>query len=76
MIRELSIYSLSFSFPDNGGLPGGEIDRDVISTNKNADILIIVTEKPSETNHRIASRTKYIIDEEILYIKKILRVRI
>ncbi len=50
--------------------------RDVIFTNKNADILIIVTKKPSETNHEIASRTEYIFDEKVLRIKKILRVRV
>jgi len=74
MIRELSIYNLSLSFFDDGGLPGGEINRNIIFTNKNADILVIVTEKSSETNYRIASCIEYIIDEEILRIKKILRV--
>jgi hypothetical protein len=37
---------------------------------------MIVTEKPSEINYRIASRIEYIIDEEILRIKKVLRVRV
>jgi hypothetical protein len=76
MIWKSSIYNLNFNFCDNGGLPDREINRDIIFINKNANILIIVTEKFSEINYGIASRTEYIIDEEILRIKKILRVRI
>ena len=76
MIREISIYGLSFNFPDNCGLLGGEIDRDVVFINENANILIIVTEKSLKTNYKIASRIEYIIDKEVLRIKKILRVYI
>jgi hypothetical protein len=76
MIWELFIYNLSFNFCDDGGLSNGEISRNVIFTNKNADILIIVTEKFSKTNYKIASRIERIVDEEILNIKKMFRVRV
>jgi hypothetical protein len=76
LIRELSIYNFNFNFCDDDGLLKGEINRNVIFTNENVDILIIVTEKFSEINYRIASRTEHIIDEEILNIKKMFRVRV
>jgi hypothetical protein len=76
IIWKLFIYDLNFNFCNNGGFPSGEINRDVIFTNKNADILMIVTEKFSKMNYGIANRTEYIVDEEILDIKKMLRVRI
>jgi hypothetical protein len=76
MIWKLFIYDFNFNFYNNGGSLNGEINRNVIFTNENADILIIVTEKFSKTNYRIANRIEYIIDEEILRIKKIFRVRI
>jgi hypothetical protein len=76
IIWKLFIYDLNFNFCNNGGFPSGEINRDVIFTNKNADILIIVTKKFSEINYGIANYTEYIVDKKILGIKKMFRVRI
>jgi hypothetical protein len=76
IIWKPSIHNFNFNFCDDGGLLNGEIDKNVISTNKNADILIIMTEKFSKINYGIANRIEYIIDEEILGIKKMFRVRV
>jgi hypothetical protein len=76
IIWKLFIYNFNLNFCDDNGFLNDEIDKNVIFTNENTDILIIVTEKLLKTNYRIANSTKYIIDEEILNIKKMFRVRI